>query len=461
MINHLFTIPVTRFQAMLFCSPPALRGSACAGALLAAVVLASPLTAQQPSRIAPTPAEAAPGAAEKAAREQELEKLGAEQRKTAENEAKLATEIAAIGQDRRQLSRTLIETAARLRDLEASTSAAETRIKTLDANERTMRAALEGRRAMIAELLAALQRIGRRPPPPLLVRPEDALESVRTAIMLGAVLPEMRVEAETLAADLADLVRVRREIAAERESFARDIASLSDERQRMSVLVEERQKRQAEAEKALDGERQRALALARQAHNVKEFIAKLEQEAAAAARAAPPASTDSRDAGAPDRSGAPAREARLGPAIAFASAKGALPLPVNGVRIRDFGRADGVGGSEKGMTLAARAGAQVTAPCDGWVVYAGPFRSYGQLLILNAGGGYHVLLAGMERISVDLGQFVLTGEPVAMMGGGPKTAASFPIGSGQPILYIEFRKDGTPVDPGPWWATSDSEKVRG
>jgi septal ring factor EnvC (AmiA/AmiB activator) len=110
--------------------------------------------------------------------------------------------------------------------------------------------------------------------------------------------------------------------------------------------------------------------------------------------------------------------------------------------------------------MASRAGAQVTAPCDGWVVYAGPFRSYGQLLILNAGGGYHVLLAGMERISVDLGQFVLTGEPVAVMGGGPQSAAAVATGSSQPVLYIEFRKDGSPVDPSPWWA-SDSEKVRG
>src|SRR5205823_9762967 len=112
---------------------------------------------------------------------------------------------------------------------------------------------------------------------------------------------------------------------------------------------------------------------------------------------------------------------RLSPAIAFASARGALPLPVNGVRIRDFGSSDGLGGTEKGLWIASRSGAQVTAPCDGWVVYAGPFRSYGQLLILNAGGGYHILLAGMERISVDLGQFVLTGEPVAVMGGGPQS----------------------------------------
>ena len=152
---------------------------------------------------------------------------------------------------------------------------------------------------------------------------------------------------------------------------------------------------------------------------------------------------------------------RLAPAVAFASTKGALPLPIRGIRIREFGASDGLGGTEKGLSVATRAAAQVTAPCDGWVVYAGPFRSYGQLLILNAGGGYHVLLAGMERISVDLGQFVLTGEPVAMMGGGPLSAAAIATGSSQPVLYIEFRKDGTPVDPSPWWALTNSEKVRG
>ena len=95
------------------------------------------------------------------------------------------------------------------------------------------------------------------------------------------------------------------------------------------------------------------------------------------------------------------------------------------------------------------------------MVYAGAFRNYGQLLILNAGGGYHVLLAGMERISVDLGQFVVTGEPVAVMGGGAQSAAAIAGGATQPVLYVEFRKDGVPVDPGPWWAANEGQKVRG
>jgi len=67
----------------------------------------------------------------------------------------------------------------------------------------------------------------------------------------------------------------------------------------------------------------------------------------------------------------------------------------------------------------------------------------------------------MDRISVDLGQFVLTGEPVAAMGSGSRVAAIVGAGSTQPILYVEFRKDGVPIDPGPWWAASDGEKVRG
>jgi len=134
---------------------------------------------------------------------------------------------------------------------------------------------------------------------------------------------------------------------------------------------------------------------------------------------------------------------------------------VNGAKIRDFGASDGVGGNQRGLSIATRTAAQVTSPCDGWVVYSGPFRNYGQLLILNAGGGYHVLLAGMSRISVDLGQFVLTGEPVAVMGGGSQGAAAISTGSSQPVLYVEFRKDGTPVDPSPWWANTESEKVRG
>jgi septal ring factor EnvC (AmiA/AmiB activator) len=395
-------------------------------------------------------------------RDQELDAIRSEQKRAVEAQKKLQDEIAAIAEDRRKLNQALIDTAARIRADEDRITAAETRLAQLTGNEAVIRKSLDGRRAVIIEVLAALQRMGRRPPPAMLVKPEDALESVRAAMLLGAIMPEMRGEAEALAAQLSDLVRVRAEAASERDGLARDLAALSDTKNRMTLLVDERQRRQGEAEKQLDGERQHALDLARKADGLKDLIAKLERALPGGDRSAR-AAQEGRALGEtrPDLT-ALKDPGRLEPAIAFASARGMLPIPVNGVRSRDFGSPDGNGGIEKGISITTRPGAQVTAPCDGWVVYAAPYRSYGKLLILNAGGGYHVVLAGMERISVDIGQFVLTGEPVAAMGSGPQVASSTGGGgAGQPVLYIEFRKDGTPIDPKPWWAVPDSEKVRG
>ena len=395
--------------------------------------------------------------------DQELDAARQQQRKATAVQSKLKQELDAIGEDRRKLNLALIETATRLRAAESRISETETRLKPLDDTERLIRQSLNGRRAVIAEVLAALQRMGRHPPPALMVRPEDALQSVRTAMMLGAVLPDMRIKAEALAADLGDLVRIRRDIADERDRLQRDITTLTEERQRVAVLSGQRQLKQTETQRALDAERQKAVTLSRQVDNLKDLIGKMEQGLDSATRAARQANRAAQDRAPDDRTDLAALKdpGRLAPAVAFASNRGHLPLPVNGVRIREYGQPDGVGGTEKGLTMTTRAGAQVTSPCDGWVIYSGPFRNYGQVLILNAGGGYHVVLAGMERISVDVGQFVLTGEPVAVMGGGSQVAPTLASGSSQPVLYVEFRKDGTPVDPGPWWATSEGEKVRG
>jgi septal ring factor EnvC (AmiA/AmiB activator) len=276
-------------------------------------------------------------------------------------------------------------------------------------------------------------------------------------MVLGAVLPEMREKVEALASDLSDLLNVRKSITAERDKLRGEMIALDSERKRMAALTDERQKQQAEREQALAAERAHAAQLAQKADNLKDLIGKLEASLNPAVR-------DAREAARSDNR--PALSAyrdpgRLAPAVAFASLRAQVPIPVNGVKLKGFGASDGNGGAEKGVSIATRAAAQVTAPADGWVVYAGPFRSYGKLLILNVGGGYHVLLAGMDRISVDLGQFVLAGEPVAVMGNGPQIASILAAGSRQPVLYIEFRKDGTPVDPGPWWVAGEGEKVRG
>src|SRR3989440_3648665 len=395
-------------------------------------------------------------------REQELEATRAQQKSAAEAQAKLKADIAAIGQDRSKLNQQLIDIAAQVRGVETSIADAEARLRPLDSREQQIRGSLDSRRSEIVEVLAALQRAGRRTPPALLVRPEDALQSLRTAMLLGSVVPELRGRAAKLTGELSELVTLRKAIATERNRLALDRDKFGTDQARLAALVEQRQRQQSAIEKDMEAEGARAIALSRQVDSLQGLIAKMEQDLKSAARAAATANLHGAPAGNGKPNAAMLKDsARLSPAIAFASAKGLFAMPVNGSKIRDFGGSDGVGGVEKGISLATRPGSQVTTPCDGWVVYAGPFRSYGQLLILNAGGGYHVLIAGMERISVNIGQFVLTGEPVATMGSTSQVASILATTASQPVLYVEFRKDGTPIDSGPWWAASEGEKVRG
>jgi len=425
-------------------------------AILLAAVSLSPASAQ--TTTAPVQNAAATPEAIKQ-RSQELEAARLEQTRAAEQQAKLKAEIAAIGADRSKLNEQLIDVADKVREVEDRVGEAETRLQPLDAREREIRASLISRRSEVVEVLAALQRAGRRTPPALLVRPEDALQSLRTAMLLGAVVPELRTRAAKLANDLGELVALRKMITGERDRLAVNRDSLKGDQTRLAALIDERQRQQASIERDMEAEGARAIALSRQADSLQGLIAKMEQDVRSAAKAAA-AANQQIGSGKTDPA-ALKNPSRTSPAIAFASAKGLFKLPVNGTKIRDFGGSDGAGGVQRGISLATRPGAQVTTPCDGWVVYAGPFRSYGQLLILNAGGGYHVLIAGMERISVNIGQFVITGEPVATMGTRSQVASILAANASQPVLYIEFRKDGTPIDPGPWWAANEGEKVRG
>lgn len=443
--------------------------------LLMASVAGASLFAEESLAQAPTttPAPQTPAISPDAIkqREQELETARASKKSAEEAQAKLKAEITSLGQDRTQLNQQLIDTAANVSTVETKIDEAEARLKALNGREQATRASLDSRRADIVEVLAALQRAGRRTPPALLVRPEDALQSLRTAILLGAVVPELRNRAEKIAGELGELVALRKSIAAERDQLASDRDRVRNDQTRLTALIDERQRQQSAREKDLDTENSRAIALSKQVGDLQGLIAKMEQDLQSAAKAAEKAAEAAKQAEAKAAANAAANvkpgpavfkdRSRTTPAILFASARGLLPLPVNGNKIRDFGGSDGVGGVQKGISLATRPGSQVTTPCDGWVVYAGPFRSYGQLLILNAGGGYHVLIAGMERISVNIGQFVLTGEPVATMGSTSQVASILATNASQPVLYVEFRKDGTPIDPGPWWATNEGEKVRG
>jgi murein hydrolase activator len=381
----------------------------------------------------------------------------------------IEAEIENLRSDRARLLAALLATTEKVNAAEQKIGESETRLETLTGSENAIHRSLTSRRDIIAEVLASLQRMGRAPPPALLVQPEDMLQAIRTSMLLGAVLPEMRSEIEALTSDLTDLVQLRHSIAAERDNLAKEVADLGRERQRLSALIDARQEALGTAQKALTAERERAEEFARQATSLKELIARMNSELAGAARAAEEArkadeerkTAELEQNAKPDA--APFKDAaRLTPAIAFADAKGLLPMPASGSLLKTFGTPDGFGGTEKGLFIATRTRAVVASPSDGWVAFAGPYRTYGQLLIINAGQGYYIVLAGMDRINVEVGQFVLAGEPVAAMGdGATKTAAAISIGAAQPILYVEFRKDGAAIDPGPWWAKPDNQRVRG
>src|SRR5947207_92571 len=155
-------------------------------------------------------------------REQELEAARASKKSAEEAQAKLKSEISSLGQDRTQLNQQLIDTAANVRTVETKIDEAETRLKTLNGREQQMRSSLDSRRADIVEVLAALQRAGRRTPPALLVRPEDALQSLRTAMLLGSLVPELRARAEKISGELGELLTVRKTISTQRDKLAAD-----------------------------------------------------------------------------------------------------------------------------------------------------------------------------------------------------------------------------------------------
>src|SRR3954454_4130356 len=232
-----------------------------AGFLMLASIAAAPVAAQVAAR-APQAAAVSPDIIRQ--HEQELEAAREQQRKAAELQQKLRADIAAIGQDRSKLNQQLIDIATQVRSVETRIGETEANLRPLDSREQALRASLDSRRAEIVEVLAALQRAGRRTPPALLVRPEDALQSLRTAMLLGSVVPELRGRAEKLAADLSELVTLRKTIASERDALALDHDKLKDDQVRLAALLEERKRKQSAIEKDMETEGARAIALSKQ-----------------------------------------------------------------------------------------------------------------------------------------------------------------------------------------------------
>lgn len=416
-----------------------------------------------------------------------LENLKAQVGTSLERKKKLEADAERVAKDVEATRLELITTAAKVQKSEAAVSASEARLMKLASDEAELLTQLQARRARMSDLLGALARLDRNPPPALAVHPDDALGAIRGAILLGEAVPELKAQADDLKERLQALMELRESIIAESKTLAQASASLKRDRADVEALLKQKLAAQKKLNLAATTEEARAARLSREATDLNDLIAQLETQAQSRLPQSRPAPQPPKPvaplAPAPDTprnsgKGAelalltpPAEPAALPSSRHFSEAKGLIRLPATGLLLSGFGQPNNAGGKTEGMTIATRPNAQVVAPFDGKIVFAGPFRRYGQLLILSVGEGYHVLLAGMDRIDGSVGQSVLAGEPLGRMADGPdenmqasadesnqkrgKTATE-----GRPSLYIEFRKDSDPIDPRPWLTTSDT-KARG
>ena len=365
-----------------------------------------------------------------------------------------------------RLQQDLVAAARAVQEYEGEATALETQLAELTGTERKRLAVLGQNRVQVGQVLAALERIARYPPEALIAQPNSPADTVRGAILLRAAVPEIERRAHALKEQLAALAEARGQIVARRQQLAALSQSLDKETGRLNGLLARKAefKRHAESESEMTAERIRALA--EEADSLRDLLAKLEEErrrlgeakAQANKTAAPPGSAGESPAkgplGAGPRAGAgeTSREAAVSQGVhPMSEARGKLRLPAVGRISGLYGQPLETGLARKGIEIETRALAQVVAPYEGRIVYAEKFRGYGQLLIIEHGEGYHTLLAGLDRLDGSVGQWVVAGEPVGVMG-RPE--------SGHSILYVELRRHGQPINPLPWLAAREA-KVSG
>lgn len=383
-----------------------------------------------------------------------LEKLRQEQQS-------LETETKALDGERAKLQTKLIESGRSAQASEKKLTAIEGNLERLLAEEAEIRLALNESRATIAQMLGVMQSMSREPPPVMVTKRSDALKMVRSAMVLSSFFPKFKEEAERLSKRLTDLDRVLAEGRDQQNRLAGEKKEFFRLRNEINTLLAEKREQLRGNFSRLEDLKVAASRHTRAVTDLGDLLQRLDTEVGQRSNLAAYEAELKRlgpiiELKPEAKQIAFVAPDRLKPAIPFDKAKGQLPLPCAGQKIKAFGTRDETGGKSEGISVETRGEAQIISPSDGWVIYAGQFRSYGQLLIINAGGGYHILLAGMDQIYTSVGQFVLAGEPVAVMGkAGPLNSGG--AQSRNPALYIEFRKDARPVDPDPWWSQGVKE----
>lgn len=403
---------------------------------------------------------------------------------TREEAALYADDVSALTVRLAELERELVARAADVQRQEAALTAIETQIASLETQESERSQALAQRKDAMATVVSALVRLARHPPEALLAMPGTVVQVRHTGILLASLVPGIEAEVSYLGRELAALARLRQDLDAGRAERSAVAAELDTARERTAALMAETAALRADRLQERDAAAARAAALAAEAADLRALILALSAASAepGAADVAPaPSAEGAAEPTGPEyapltvaagpglaplprpKPGSPAALATVAPAAGVAVAavdmepaaigvvaalEPALRLPAAGTIERGFGDLGADGMTSRGLVIATRPDAQVVAPSGGAVVYAGAYKNLGQLLIIAHGDEYHSVLAGFARIDAAVGQDVVAGEPVGVMGAE---------GSGGTSLYVELRHGGEPVDPVPWLRTAFSK----
>ncbi|HXP74924.1 MAG TPA: peptidoglycan DD-metalloendopeptidase family protein, partial [Stellaceae bacterium] len=383
--------------------PPPEARTLCAAGL----ALASTLIALAPARADDTP-------------EQKLRAVQRELEQSRTQQDKLTRQADALALELQTLRADGIRAAEAVQTHEATLSTLEAQLQSLAADEAQKQAVIARDRAHEAELLAALARLALNPPEVLALGPLAPEDAVRTGILLSNTLPRLRSEAQSLSLELSDLHRLRQEIERKRLAAELERRGLDKDRQRLDGLIRRKTALRDQALQGAEDTKQHLDKLSSEAGDLHDLITKLDadrktsedaidRQAQVAAIPRPDVAVKPETVTAPPPvSPGQSRPRTVRP---FDKARGAMVYPASGTLVLRYGELDEFGVSSKGLTLMTRAGAVVVAPYDGQVEFAGPFKGYGQILIIQHGDGYHSLLAGLERIDGAVGDWLVAGEP--------------------------------------------------
>ena len=319
---------------------------------------------------------------------------------------------------------------------EEAAYAAEEQLMLLADESQTASATLVSDQGAMEDLLAALMTFGSRRPPALAASPDDVSGAVRAAILMSDTAPALKARAADLRQRLAAINDIAAATRAQQDYLVSATGALDARRAEIAALAEEKRRAQANLDAETIAARATASRLASEAEDLRGLLDSL-------ARAAPvkPSLKPAVKPPAKPATSLPAKPpAKPSTTSAVKPASGAPLNLVVGTPLRRFGRTIG-GEKQEGLTLSARAGATVIAPLDARVQFSGPFRTYGQMAILDVGNDVLVVVSGLETLYPEAGQWVLAGEPIGRMADRK---------SPSPELYLEVRRKGQPVDPETW-----------